>query len=124
MWQKYILTSVLCLSVAFCEDFYIACDESCALSLDKKLNNAKNTKAITHNPFAKQEVIVFNDEEQEESSALILEAIMNKKALISGSWYAVGQTPHFVILHIAPDSITINKNGQNTRIKITEQIGL
>lgn len=125
MWYKIFLASAMCVSMGFCEDLQIACDKACAQDLGKKLQNTKNPKTISHNPFAKQEIaIADNDDEEEKASVLVLEAIMNKRALISGSWYPVGQTPHFVILHIAQDSITINKNGHNARIKISEQIGL
>lgn len=125
MWYKIFLASTMCASIVFGEDLQIACDKACAQDLSKKLQNTKNPKAISHNPFVKQEIAMAdNDDKQEQINVLVLEAIMNKRALISGSWYPVGQTPYFVILHIAQDSITINKNGHNARIKISEQIGL
>ena len=125
MWQKYILIKLLCLSIAICNDSQILWDEACARDLSKKLQITKSPKTIAHNPFIKQQTtLLTDDEEQEKTQSLVLEAIMNKKALISGSWYAVGQTPYFIIVHITQDSITISKNGQNARIKISEHIEL
>lgn len=53
---------------------------------------------------------------------LKLEAILNTKALIDGTWYAMGKTPFGTITGIYADHITLAQGSKIYTIKISQNI--
>ncbi|MCI6217996.1 MAG: hypothetical protein MR629_05660 [Helicobacter sp.] len=90
------------------------CDIQCVNDLSYKLQSLSNQpyfiqKSLDHNPF------VPPAKEQK----LVLEAIMNNKALLNGRWYKPKDKINgFEILKITKDSILLERNGYKQYIRI------
>ncbi len=98
----------------------IPCDNLCASSLLSSIQSQKSSQILTHNPFPS--ATPKPSVRTTKPHYLKLEAVMNTKALIDGTWYASGKTPFGTITGIYDNYITLAQEGKLHTIKISQNI--
>lgn len=115
--MRFILT-LLFSPMAFATT--IPCDMLCAQNLLSSLQKPRSYQKLTHNPFL--DTTPQTRSHTKTPHYLKLEAIMNAKALIDGTWYKSGKTPFGTILSIHNDHIMLMQGKNTHTIKVSQHI--